>query len=107
MKEVRGKTDRRDIFMAGDVSQARQVCREFCYEIGLCVHVHACDYVYTGGEEAGFKVGLLYYPRFPETPIDKYAIELAERLADRLCQHSFLIVGPEETIWRTRRSSEP
>lgn len=32
-------TVRIDIFMAGDLAQAKQVCREFCYEVGLCVHV--------------------------------------------------------------------
>ena len=103
MRYIEGKTNRVDIFMAGDISQAKQVCREFCFEVGLCVHVQACDYIYTGGEESGFKVGLLYYPRFPEAPIEKHGLALANRLLDRLCQHSFLIVENEKTTWWTRR----
>lgn len=58
-------TLRFDIFMAGDVSQAKLVCREYCYAVGLCVHIEPVDFIYTGGEEDGFKVGLINYPRFP------------------------------------------
>lgn len=70
------------IYMAGDVAQAKQVCREHCFFVGLCVTVEPVDYIYTGGEEAGFRVGLINYPRFPTTSDDlrTKAFELADTL---------------------------
>lgn len=98
-------TSRVDIFMAGDIAQAKQVCREFCFEVGFCVHIEPVDFIYTGGEEAGFKVGLIHYPRFPTTKEDLVfkAGQLADRLMERLCQHSYSIVGPDATTWFSRR----
>ena len=94
-----------DIFMAGDIAQAKQVCREFCYAESFCVHTHPVDYLYTGGEEAGFKIGCINYPRFPCKPSKLYekAERLANALLDRLCQHSALLVSPDRTVWITRR----
>lgn len=102
-------TIRFDIFIAGDITQAKQVCREFCFEIGLCVTVEPLDYIYTGGEEAGVRVGLINYPRFPATEheLSGKATALADRLMRRLCQHSYSIVGPKETVWFSRRAPEP
>lgn len=93
------------IFMAGDIAQAKQVCREYCFEVGLCVTVEPIEFIYTGGEEAGFRVGLINYPRFPAEAheIEAKANELADRLMRRLCQHSYSIVGPEQTVWISRR----
>lgn len=98
-------TIRYDIFIAGDIEQAKQVCREYCFEVGLCVTIEPVAYIYTGGEEAGFRVGLINYPRFPSTPTDlrEKAGALASRLMHRLCQHSYSIVGPEQTEWFSRR----
>lgn len=109
MKSETCSTARFDIYMAGDIAHARQVCREYCFEIGLCVHCEAVDYIYTGGEESGFRVGLINYPRFPTSTDDLYntAEALARRLMDRLCQHSFTIVGPNTTTWISRREDDP
>lgn len=93
-----------DLFMAGDIAQAKQVCREFCFAVGFCVHIHAANFIYTGGEEAGFKVGIVNYPRFPAEPEALWARarDLAEALVNRLCQHSVLLVAPDRTEWITR-----
>lgn len=94
-----------EIFMAGDISQAKQVCREWCFAVGGCVTIEAVDYIYTGGEEAGFRVGFINYPRFPSDAetIFAQASELASMLVDRLCQHSYSIVAPDRTTWFSRR----
>jgi hypothetical protein len=103
--EIDAPTIQYDIYMAGDISLAKQVCREFCFEVGLCVHVQAMDFIYTGGEESGFKIGLINYPRFPvaRCDLEARAYELAKRVMERLCQHSYSIVGPSETVWFSRR----
>lgn len=92
------------IYIAGDLAVARQVCREFC-QTGLCVTVEPTEYIYTGGAEAGVRVGLLNYPRFPTEPdriLDR-AFALADTLRERLCQHSWLVVTPTDTIWNSTR----
>lgn len=98
-------TIRYDIFMAGDISQAKQVCRDYCYSVGLCVTIEKVDYIYTGGEEVGFRVGLINYPRFPSNTaaIEAHACNLAEALRQRLFQHSYSIVGPAQTQWISSR----
>jgi len=95
-----------EIFMAGDYIQAQQVCREFCMR-GLCVTIHSCEYIYTGGQETGFVVGLRNYPRFPSTPdaLFQTAKELANLLRTRLFQESSMIVSPTHTLWETTRES--
>lgn len=101
MEIKRENTFRADIFLAGDIDVIRQTCREYCYRVGLCVSVSACDFIYTGGEEAGARVGLVNYPRFPTTPDElvEKARTLAVDLMRRACQHSALVVTDDETIW--------
>lgn len=98
------------IYMAGDIAQAKQVCREFCLDVGLCVTVTPTTFIYTGGEEEGFIVGLINYPRFPALPQDitDKAQALAEFLRQRLFQHSYCIVGcgGGRTIWNSTRHGE-
>jgi len=103
------ETIRFDIFMAGDISQAKQACREYCFEKGLCVTIEPVAFIYTGGEESGIRVGLINYPRFPSTEeaLQRIAYELSEMLMKRLCQHSYSIVGPRETEWFSRRPAQP
>lgn len=102
------KTVRVDIFIAGDLPLAKQVCREWCMEVGACVTVEPVDYIYTGGEEAGVRVGFINYPRFPSDAGDiiERAKVLADRLMYRLCRHSYSIVCPEQTIWYSRRPTD-
>jgi hypothetical protein len=98
-------TIRFDIFIAGDYAIAKQVCREWCLRVGACVTVEPVDYIYTGGEEKGVRVGLINYPRFPTThdALMEKTRSLASELMDRLCQLSYSIVGPNETEWMSRR----
>ncbi len=98
-------TIRFDIFIAGDVDQAKLVCREHCLEIGLCVTVEPVTYIYTGGEEEGVRIGLINYPRFPcsHDALRQKTRVLADLLMHRLFQQSYSIVGPEETEWFSRR----
>lgn len=96
-----------DIYIAGDIGRAKQACREFC-ERGFCVHIHPVDYIYTGGEEAGFKIGIINYPRFPSGHAELMAAALliAEQVREACCQDSYVIVGPYETLWKSRRKPE-
>lgn len=93
------------IYMSGPIEVAKQVLREECFHVGLCATIEPTTFIYTGGEEAGFVIGLLNYPRFPSEPEDLHfkAEALMHRLLDATFQHSSLLVAPEKTLWITRR----
>jgi hypothetical protein len=97
-----------EIFMAGHIADAKRVCAQHCYDVGLCVTVTKTEYIYTGGRELGFVVGLVNYPRFKpgEKEVWENAWRLAERLISELAQHSALIQDHTQAVWVTRREAE-
>ena len=105
MKVIREATSTVKIYMSGPIEVAKQIIREECLTAGLCVTIEPTTYIYTGGEEIGFVVGLLNYPRFPTTADKLYerAKILAIKLLDGTFQHSALIVTPTITEWYTMR----
>lgn len=96
------------IFMAGNSLEAENICRDFCDEVGLCVTVTHTVYVYTGGRESGFIVGLINYPRFPGEPvqIEAKAVELGMKLREGLGQESFSVQTPTTTTWFSWRAAD-
>jgi hypothetical protein len=95
------------IYSSGPIETAKNVLRAECYREGLCVTVEPTTFIYTGGEESGFVVGLINYPRFPSTAdaIWARAEIVADRLLDACYQHSILLMAPDRTAWRTRRET--
>ena len=93
------------MYLSGPIEVAKQVTREECLREGLCVTVEPTLFCYTGGEEAGYVVGLINYPRFPTTPeaIRDRARGLMEKLLNATFQHSALLMTPETTEWISRR----
>lgn len=94
-----------EIFIGGDLSDIRRVCRDFCLD-GACVSITPCDFAFTGGLESGARIGLINYPRFPMEPeqINLHAENLAKALIEGGAQSSCSIVTPERTIFLSRRS---
>lgn len=97
------------LYLAGPIEVAKQVLRAECLREGLCVTIEPTTYIYTGGEEAGYIVGLLNYPRFPSTPaaLNARAEVIAKRLLAETYQHSYLMVTPGVTEWVSLRDSQP
>lgn len=95
------------IYLSGPIEVAKQVLRAECLREGLCVTVEPTTYIYTGGEEPGFVVGLLNYPRFPVTAedLDRRARDLMHKLLAATCQHSALMVTPSASEWITLRAA--
>lgn len=95
-----------ELFMAGDIEHAKQVVRVFCKDCPCCVTITPTDYIYRGGQEAGFVIGFRNYPRFPS---DSYSLrtaaaDLGDRLRDELGQDSYMIVDHSGmTTWSTVR----
>jgi len=88
------------IYVGGDIDVIRQACREWCWR-GACVTVEPLDFIFTGGEEAGARIGFVNYPRFPAEPGDIFALaeELARYVRRRARQQSVLVVAPDKTLW--------
>jgi hypothetical protein len=89
------------IYIAGPIEVAKQLIREHVFNVGLCVTVEPTTFIYSGGEEQGYVVGLVNYPRFPATvlDIDTKAHTLAQLLLEKTFQKSALMVTPNSTHW--------
>lgn len=87
------------IFIAGPIEIAKQILREECFAEGLCVTIEPTLYIYTGGEEVGYVVGLVNYPRFPKTEVEIYnrAYKILSTLVEKTFQKSAMLVTPNTT----------
>lgn len=107
MKKLKCPTYTAEVFIAGDISAAKQLLRGYCLQ-GFCVSVETVDYIYTMGEESGFVVRVINYPRFPRTQeeIKQKGIELGELLINGLHAGSCSVVCTDETIFLSRREGD-
>lgn len=105
---MREKTFWAKIYVSGSTERIKECCREYCLNIGLCVTVTETLFIYTGGEEYGIEIGLINYPRFPDTSegILSKAIELAAKCRDEAYQWSYLVITPDITIWDSKRENK-
>jgi hypothetical protein len=93
------------LYLSGPIEVAKQAIRADTLHAGLCVTIEPTTFIYTGGEEAGYVVGLLNYPRFPCEPqaLEDRARDLMHKLLAATHQQSALMVTPERTEWVTLR----
>ncbi|HEY1034609.1 MAG TPA: hypothetical protein VGE09_06480 [Pseudoxanthomonas sp.] len=92
------------LYLAGPIEVAKQILRADVMREGLCVTIEPTHYIYTGGEQSGYVVGLINYPRFPATQevVTTRARGLLMLLLDETHQKSGLLMTPESTEWYTR-----
>lgn len=86
-----------------DVGKARERAEELIQAVaneGLCITITPTEFYYKGGSERGIIVGLINYPRFPESPeqIKERALSLAVKLKDGLKQNRVSVMFPDETV---------
>lgn len=93
------------IYIAGAIETAKQIIRADCMREGLCVTIEPTLFIYKGGEEEGYVVGLINYPRFPKEDQEIWdrACDLAMKLLDGTFQESVLLMSPDKTQWFTKR----
>lgn len=93
------------IYIAGPIEVAKQLIRKCAKQRGMCVTIEPTTYMYTGGEEAGYVVGFINYPRFPKPDIHIWneAVLLATHLLAETGQDSFTIMDPDKTEWYSER----
>lgn len=95
------------LYLSGPIEIAKQAIRADCLREGLCVTIEPTTFIYTGGEEAGYVVGLVNYPRFPSEPesLVRRARDLMHTLLEATHQHSALMVTPSDSEWITKRAA--
>lgn len=93
------------LYLSGPIEVAKQLIRAECLREGLCVTIDPTTFIYTGGEEEGYVVGLVNYPRFPVEPeaLMRRARHLMHKLLEGTHQHSALMVASDTTEWVTKR----
>lgn len=98
------KTFNAKIFIAGPIETAKQILREEMLK-GGCVNIYPTHFIYRGGEESGYVVELINYPRFPKEAHDikNYAKALANNLLEKTFQGSYTIQFTDETYFFSRR----
>lgn len=94
------------IYLSGPINEAKQIIRKHAKEVGMCVTIEPTTYIYTGGEEEGYVVGFINYPRFltPESEIWDRAVELAQLLKAGTYQDSYTIMDSNRAIWVSDRN---
>jgi hypothetical protein len=93
------------IYLSGPIEVAKQILRQECKREGLCVTIEPTTYIYTGGEEQGYVVGLINYPRFPKQPsqIWERACNIAHKLRVETFQDSCCIMDSSNVRWMSDR----
>lgn len=97
-----------EIYMAGPLPVAEQLCRKYCTEAGLCVNIWESKYIYTMGEEIGYVIKLINYPRFhkDEAEILHHVFTLANLLLDNTYQGSYTVLTPSQTYFVSKREGD-
>lgn len=87
------------------LSEVKQICIDFVNTKKECVTVTKTKFFYVNGEEKGFVVGFINYPRFPKKKkeILKRALELATLLMEKLNQNRVTITTPKHSLMLTNK----
>ena len=94
------------LYLSGPIEVAKQILRKEFLRKGICVTIEPTTFIYTGGEEIGYVVGFVNYPRFPTTDIEleDRAKQIALLLLEETYQHSVLFVTPKYSVWYSKRA---
>lgn len=86
------------------------VVQRYCDDVGLCVTITSTRFVFTGGYEMGFRVGLRNYPRFvtrESSELLAHAEKIGRAMAEAGDQGSFMIEEVGSCVyWFTRRLND-
>ena len=83
-----------------DLNRVKDICREYCDDVKLCVNIQPTTFIYVEGEENGAVVELINYPRFEvnDRNIRNKAINLGRILKHCFSQNRISVMFPDTTI---------
>jgi ferredoxin len=81
------------------INEAYELCQDYCNKIGLCVTVTPTKFIYKNGNEDGFIVGLINYPKFTMTAkkLEHISFDLANKLMINFKQLRVSVEFPKKT----------
>jgi hypothetical protein len=93
------------IYASGPIEEAKQIIRRECKKEGLCITIDPTTFIYTGGEENGYVIGFINYPRFSSDndSIWNRAEKIARILLEETYQSSVLIMSFDKCLWISNR----
>lgn len=96
------------LYIGGDVAEVKRLLARQASEIGACWSVEPTEFIYSGGREQGVIVRQIAYARFPSGAAEAMArmSETGEMLARVMGQGSFTVIGPDESVFRSRRKGD-
>lgn len=79
--------------------EIEDLLKEYCNNNSLCITLKDTEFIYKNGNEFGFEISLINYPRFPSSheEITKNAIAIAKILKYKLNQCRISIVCSDKT----------
>lgn len=82
------------------IKEVIKICRKYTDKLGWCITVTPTYFVYKNGDEEGFSIGIINYPRFPlsQKELKKRTFELANILLKHFRQYRISIVFKDKTI---------
>jgi hypothetical protein len=80
--------------------EAKKICQDYCDIVSYCVTLTPTEFIYKDGNEPGFIIGLINYPRFPSTQndINSKAILIAKTFMHEFNQYRISIQTSNQTI---------
>ena len=89
------------IYIAGPIDVAEQICRREFFKEGWCCTINPTKYIYTGGDEIGYVIGIINYARFPSLheKILERSLEFAELLMKETYQKSCSVVATDKAYF--------
>jgi 6-pyruvoyl-tetrahydropterin synthase len=82
-----------------DYDEIKELCQRYCNDVSFCVTITETEFIYKNGNERGFIIGIINYPRFPSTPkqLTKQAIAIAKILGKKLNQERVSVICSDKT----------
>jgi len=79
--------------------EAKQILQDYCNNVSYGLTLKSTEFIYKDGNELGFEIGLINYPRFPSTSeeISQKAIEIAEIFKNKFNQYRISVVCNDKT----------
>jgi hypothetical protein len=96
------------LYIGGPVEEAKRALSVIAAKVGVCWSVEPTEFIYSGGREQGVIVRQIAYARFPSSADDAMTdmLMVGEGLMEHLGQGSFTVIGPDKSMFVSRRKGD-
>jgi len=96
------------LYIGGALEEVRAILAREAAERGACWSIEPTEFIYSGGREQGVVVRQIAYARFPSTAEEAMhdMLVLGRRVMEATGQGSFSVIGPESSVFVSRRAGD-